>query len=233
MRAAWGSEPVNSIGLVEARAFLDEYRTSGASEALGFYDLYSDRAVIHTRVEGREHGLAFQGRAYKAWGRDLLQSRRAAPDASEFYDPTVEIRGRRLVIRAARYSLTRCFWDRSYQVGLEKEGPSYRIIDERLTFNPSAVCAAALSSNTPVMASGTTVAIRDPRFTTKGSSWRPLTQEEIAESALRLAQQAAAKYPAPAHGTPATPATVIATPATVLGARRVESPSDLWVTPQE
>jgi hypothetical protein len=230
---AWAGEAVDSVGLVEARAFLDEYHSSSAAQAPGFYDLYSDRAMIHARIDGRTQGIVFHGRAYKRWGRELAQSGRARPDASAFYEPTVERRGARLVIRAKRYSLTRCFWDPTYQMGLEKEGASYRIVDERLTTNPKGVCARVDPPAAPVMPmSGAAAPIRDPRLANR-TSWRPLSQDEIGESALRLAQQAAAKYPAPVQMAGVQPAmTPAVAPVRVFGARTAEHLSELWVTPE-
>jgi hypothetical protein len=138
--AAPASEPVRAVDIVESSAFLEGYRVASEAHSAEFYDLYSDRAVIHVHIQDHEQGVAFQGRAFKGWGRQLLQEGRAAPDGSIFHDATVEQRGNRLLIRAKRYSTTKCYWDVGYQVGIEREGSSYRIVDERLTTNPSAHC---------------------------------------------------------------------------------------------
>ena len=137
---ASAAEPVRSVDIVESSAFLEGYRAASEAQSADFYDLYSDRAVIHARIQDQSQGIAFQGRAFKAWGRQLLMEGRAALDGSIFRDATVEQRGRRLLIRAKRYSTTRCYWDPTYRVGIEREGLSYRIVDERLTTNPTAHC---------------------------------------------------------------------------------------------
>jgi hypothetical protein len=141
--SAVAAEPVSSLALVEAKTFLDQYRSASHAQSPQFYDLYSDRAVVHAHIQGQDKGVAFQGRAYKQWGRTLLQSGRAALDGSVFRDATVEQRGDRMVIHAKRYSTTRCYWDPTYLVGIEKEGAAYRIVEERLGTNPGARCGAS------------------------------------------------------------------------------------------
>ena len=138
--AAPATEPVRSVDIVEASAFLEGYRVASEAHSVDFYDLYSDRAVVHVRIQDHERGVAFQGRAFKAWGRQLLTEGRSTPDSSIFHEATVEQRGTRLLIRAKRYSTAKCYWDLSYQVGIEREGSSFRIVDERLTTQPTASC---------------------------------------------------------------------------------------------
>jgi len=232
-RASAG-EPVDSVAIVEARAFLDEYQTSSEAASPLFYDLYSDRAMIHARIEGQEQGIVFQGHAYKQWGRDLAASRRAAPDASEFREATVEERGGRLVIRAKRYSVTRCFWDLHYAVGIEREGVSYRIVDEHLTTNPTGVCAPGRSASDPmappVTASVAADAGRESMIVAQRPPWRPLSPDEIAESARRLARQSAARN-AGGVGNTAADVPLPARPAALTVA--TSPPETLWVMPTE
>lgn len=197
---ATAAEPVRSVEIMESSAFLEGYRTASAAQSADFYDLYSDRALIHVRVQGHAEGMAFQGRAFKTWGRELLRQGRAGPDGSVFHEPTVEQRGGRLLIRAKRYSTTRCYWDLNYQVGIEREGSTYRIVDERLTMQPTAQCAIdhvrsaspsvttllpTTFSSSPPVGSGQ---MTEPETT----RWHPLSQQELADKAMQLAQQMAA-----------------------------------------
>jgi hypothetical protein len=226
----FAAEPVDSAALIEARAFLDEYQTASAAHSASFYDLYSDRAAIHTRVQGKDEGIAFQGRAYKAWGRSLIESRRAVPDASEFHDATVEERGARLVVRAKRYSTLRCYWDLHYVVALEKEGTSYRIVEERLTTNPEGVCrdsgTVAARTFEPVTAPP---AVAGGSFPAPGPPpWRPLSEDQMTSSASQLAWEAVSRYPEAAR---TSPPEVSAGPIAAAGVR-VAEPSDLWVSPE-
>jgi hypothetical protein len=182
--------------------------------------------MIHARIEGKSELLLFQGRAYKDWGRTLLASHRAAPDASEFRGATVETHGTRLVIRAKRYSLAHCFWDLRYAVVLEKEGGSYRIVDERLTTQPDGVCASVVASlkQEPIApAFEGSVPTRPP---TELPAWHPLSQDELTEAALKLARETAARTQ------DLVPPDVPSNPGPI--ARGEVSPaSTLWVNPPE
>jgi hypothetical protein len=82
----------------------------------------------------------FDGRAFKRWGRELLEAGRISLDSSTFREATVQQRGSRLIIRAKRYSTTNCYWDDGYQMSIEREGASDRIIDERLAANLTSHC---------------------------------------------------------------------------------------------
>ena len=144
--STWAAQPVRSVDLVEASAFLERYREANSAQSTDFYDLYSDRAVVHARVQDRERGIAFQGRPFKAWGHQLLEEGKTALDGSIFGEATVEQRGNRLIIRAKRYSTRRCYRDSTYQVAIEREGTAYRIVDEYLTTNPAAQCGSTVSA---------------------------------------------------------------------------------------
>ena len=240
--SSWAAarEPVDSIGVVETTAFLEQYRSLGETQSLDFYDLYSDRASVHAHVEGQPKGLVFQGRAYKQWGRDLLRNGHALLDASVFRDATVEQRGSRLVVRAKRYSTVRCYWDSTYQVGIEKEGMSYRIVEERLTLNPGARCdarTAGIRAGTAADAPTTATTPNAAVATSDASgdaSWHPMSQDEIAAAALRIAQQTAAQYP-PFMQTTASPAIGVSSASadspSSKAERQKDPPSELWVTP--
>jgi hypothetical protein len=249
---ASAAEPVRSVEIVESSAFLEGYRAASEAQSADFYDLYSDRAVIHARIKNQSHGIAFQGRAFKAWGRQLLKDGGAALDGAIFRDVTVEQRGSRLLIRAKRYSTTRCYWDPNYQVGIEREGSSYRIVDERLTMNPTAHC---VPDHAVVNASGS-MTLPPPEFTlspTRGSvrpldssglaGWHPLSQQELSEKAMQLAQQiAAARTSLSRTQGAASPSLIGAAPLQAVSldrgpstasVGREDASSDLRVTPQE
>jgi hypothetical protein len=250
--AAPAAEAVRSVDIVESSAFLEGYRAASEAQSAEFYDLYSDRAVIHARVQDQGQGIAFQGRAFKAWGRQLLKEGRAALDGSIFRDATVEQRGIRLLIRAKRYSTTRCYWDPTYQLGIEREGPSYRIVDERLTTNPTAHCVpehavvnASESMTLPPREFSLSPAISsvrpfDPQST---ASWHPLSQQELADKAMQLAQQMAAARASLSRANGASsPSLIGAAPLrsvsldrgpSTASVGREDAPSDLRVTPQE
>lgn len=246
------AEPVRSVDIVESSAFLEGYRAASEAQGADFYDLYSDRSIVHVRIQDQAQGIAFQGRAFKAWGRQLLQSGRSALDGSIFREATVEQRGSRLLIRAKRYSTTKCYWDPTYQVGIEREGPSYRIVDERLSTNPTAHC---VPEHAVVSALGNTTApppeyplpptsnsVR-PLDSSGVASWHPLSQQELADQAMQLAQQMAAARASLSGTNGALPPSSIGISPRVAASSdsapsaeslvRTDASSDLRVTPQE
>jgi hypothetical protein len=247
---ASGAEPVRSTEIVESGVFLEGYRAASEAQSAEFYDLYSDRAVIHIRTQDQDRGIAFQGRAFKAWGRQLLKEGRGGLDGSIFRDATVEQRGNRLLIRAKRYSTTRCYWDLTYQVGIEREGLSYRVVDERLTTNPAARCGperiAADVSRTmtqpPSEFNLPPTLGRARPLDARSAEWRPVSQQELADKATRLAQQMASaraslSIPTDAAATAsvgaARPAISIEGGPSVASTARSDASSDLRITPTE
>jgi hypothetical protein len=226
----FAGEPVDSVGIVEAQAFLEEYQAASTAQSASFYDLYSDRAVIHARIQGKEQGMAFQGRAFKEWGRELIERHRAAPDASEFHEATVEERGVRLIVRAKRYSVKHCYWDLNYRVAIQKEGVSYRIVDEHLTTNPSGFCSDNRIAPAP-RATPITLSPNGQGALTRGQRplWRPLSQEELAQAALRLAAESTTRSVNSAHSA----AAVVQSPGSPGVVSVSAAPSALWVTPAD
>ena len=228
---AQAAGPVDALTLVEAQAFLDRYLSSSKAQSAAFFDLYSDRAVIWTRIEGAASGTRFVGSAYKSWGRTLVRERRAALDASVFHDARVEQRGARLLIRAQRYSSSRCYWDANYQVGIEPEGGAYRILEERLTTQPAAHCTPGAPASPPAPN-----ALRSPVLDPTAAAptagpppaWRARSADDIAVMALKLAQAAAAKTATP---NPTDARAVAPQGATSTAAAPPAIPSALWLTP--
>lgn len=234
-------KPIESNDLIESTAFLDTYRRTSDAQSPAFYDLYSDRAVIHLRTQAEEPAIAIAGRAFKAWGRELLQSGRTALDASVFHEATVEQRGNRLVLRAKRYSMTRCYWDLTYRVGIEREGNVYRIVDERLTSYPAARCKAGpsrsavqlgsplapINLNAPASAN-----VRAPT-TAAPPEWHPLSPDELSAKALQLAEQLEARQPATRAVGALTTARALPEHVAPAVARPTDAATNVRITPLE
>lgn len=134
---------VDSSSMEDAKAFLRQYAIYSAVPNGELLGLYSDRAVVRARAADQPTDNVFQGSAYKQWVRALVLSRKSVLDASVFKDATVERRAGRLVIRAKRYAMNRCYWDGNYLLGIEREAGQWRIVEERMTTQPQASCSAA------------------------------------------------------------------------------------------
>ena len=234
--AASAAPPVRSEQLAEASAFLQAYRTEAQAQSAAFYDLYSDRAVIHASILNHADSVAFAGHAFKAWGRQRLSEGQGVLEASVFHDITVEEHGNRLLIRAKRYSTTRCYWDASYQVLIARSGPVYQIVEEHLTNDPASRCAPAITPDmasqgvgTPAGVSADAVMVR--AIAPAEEPWHPLSQQELASQAMQLARSMPTPPPsaAAAAGESAPPdADAVAQPHAYLsqGPARVSSRLD-------
>jgi hypothetical protein len=214
--------PVDSLAIVDAKDFLERYRTLNSTQSPEFFDLYSDRAIVHAQVIGQTQGVSFQGRAYKQWARALLQRGRAGLDGSMFREATVEQRGTRLVLRAKRYSLAHCYWDVTARCDAA---------DSRVVSLGGGDDGAALGGNSPSL-------VRTDISPPSGG-YHPLTQQEIADTAWRLGQQITASKPAAIGPLPAD-SLVSAVPGNTYSVgvvpRTMRTPavrtSALWRTPE-
>lgn len=137
---------VDSVSIEEAKGVLNQYAAQSYLQSPQFVELYSDRATIRARVQGQPEQRTFQGRMYKQWVRASLQRGGSALDASQFKDVRLERRGKRLVIRANRYSANRCYWDQNYLLGLEREGGRWLIVDEWMQTQPQSQCSDATAA---------------------------------------------------------------------------------------
>ena len=139
----------------EARMFLLRYVGLTATSDVAALDMYRDDARI--RVSSWQGGREAQ--AGLAIGKGWKQQLRAGwfdgttrMEASSFQDATVTAQGPRLLIRAKRYSQTRCYWDNGYAVAIEPDkNGHYQIVEERVTFQRDAFCprASTLAAATP------------------------------------------------------------------------------------
>lgn len=140
----------------EARTFLLRYVGLTATSDVAALDMYRDDARIRVSAwqGGREvqNGLAV-GKGWKQQLRAGWFDGTTRMEASSFQDASVSVQGQRLVIRAKRYSQTRCYWDNGYAVAIEPDkNGHYQIVEERLSFQHEAYCASArtMATATPV-----------------------------------------------------------------------------------
>lgn len=152
--------PVNSSTIEDAKTFLRLYASFSAAQNPAIVDLYSDRATIRLRIGDQPSTNVYQGKLYKQGVSDFLPRKTLVLDASVFKDVVLERRAGRLLIRAKRYSLNRCYWDTGYRLGIEREGgQQYRIVEEIVTTRPKSTCSPEqLRTNAQVL-SGSAMAV--------------------------------------------------------------------------
>lgn len=128
----------------EARSFLLRYTGLTSTADVAALDMYRDdaRVRVATMVDGRETQAGIvDGKKWKDQLRAGWFGGTTKLEASTFQGATVERVGGRLLIRAQRYSQTRCYWDSSYAVAIEPDHVGqFKIVEERITFQRSAFC---------------------------------------------------------------------------------------------
>jgi hypothetical protein len=209
---------VDVQSLIDARDFLEGYRIADAGDA-PLFDLYSDHALVHIRVQGQPQAFSLQGRAFKQWRQEQARIGQPRLQGSVFQAARVERRGEKLLIRARRYSGTYCYWDEDYRVTIAKEGLNERIVDEHLTLQPTSHCQISPQVQAPNTALVTaSPSWNSPSTPNAAVPWRPLSHDEIAAMAIRMARDTAAKtrasaqVGAPSSAAPASPDTKPSTP---------------------
>ena len=97
--------PVDSLSIVDATDFLERYRLLNSTENSQFYDLYSDRALIHAQVARPDSARSRRRAIPPASRRTCREARRPRlrPKAGRFADASRQLRRRRgRIARGAR-----------------------------------------------------------------------------------------------------------------------------------
>jgi hypothetical protein len=208
----------------EARMFLLRYVGLTTTSDVAALDMYRDDARI--RVSSWQGGREAQ--AGLAIGKGWKQQLRAGwfdgttrMEASSFQDATVIAQGARLLIRAKRYSQTRCYWDNGYAVAIEPDkNGHYQIVEERLTFQRDAFCpktATVATAAPPVPAARPAIAAAaytPSTFPQTHSVARPIAQP----SNVVPSGQGLPRLPAPMGATPGRAGAPSPSPAALPGA---------------
>jgi hypothetical protein len=127
--------------------FLLRYVGLTSTADVAALDMYRDdaRVRVAAMIDGRTtQPGTIDGKQWKQQLRAGWFDGTTRLEASSFAGATVETEGSRLLIRARRYSHTRCYWDNSYAVTIEPDRTGQlQIVEERITFQRSAVCPSA------------------------------------------------------------------------------------------
>ena len=129
----------------EARIYLLRYVGLTSTADVAAVDLYRDDAHVRiaTMVDGREtRASVVDGKRWKQQLRAGWFDGSTRLEASSFEGASVTTEGNRLLIRARRYSHTRCYWDNSYAVAIEPDrAGQLHIVEERINFERSTLCS--------------------------------------------------------------------------------------------
>lgn len=153
---------VEQSAVQDAKAFLQRMSALAQIYSLDVLSLYADEAVIHAKaVDARADAkpLNIKGSHWKSLLREAIEQGVPHIEVSNFHRARVEQIGERLVVRAQRYSTTRCYWDNNYQLVLVRQSAgAFKIVEETLGTRRDATCRvqaavpAHLPSITPMVA---------------------------------------------------------------------------------
>lgn len=130
--------------LEEAKDFLKkhlQYYNTGNIELAKLYNNDAEINLTITKQNNQTINTVMRGQAWIQRLRDAWGSGRAANEALELHNVTINGDGQNLDITAQRYSKTRCYWDNNYKLAITKNSfPSYRIIKETALINHNNLC---------------------------------------------------------------------------------------------
>lgn len=132
------------LASTDARAFFDRYVALESSYDASLADLYADDArITSTRRfrNGSSRTLEMTGRQWKSLIVAALPVARAQGDRSDYTNVRVETLGERIRIRADRYAVRKCYWDRGYSMVIARHGDGdIKILEEDAEMQPDAAC---------------------------------------------------------------------------------------------
>lgn len=137
----------------QARRFLLRYVGLTATADVAALDMYRDDARVMVTVweQGREVQRAVTtGKSWKAQLRRGWFDGTSRMEAVSFEGASVSVNNSQLVIKARRYSQTRCYWDSNYTATIEPDSRGiYSITAESLTFRRDTACQTASPDFSP------------------------------------------------------------------------------------
>src|SRR5262245_55835685 len=124
--------PAQALDLPEARRFFDRYVALGQAFDPEVAALYADEAAIKARrryPNGHERVLELDGIQWKALVKNAIPLAKAQNDRSEYRNVKLEIVGDTVRIRADRYVVRKCYWDRGYAMVVKQSGKDLQIVE--------------------------------------------------------------------------------------------------------
>jgi hypothetical protein len=129
----------------EARRFFERYVALGDAYDVAIAELYLDTSRITSLRRGpvasQDRMLEIDGARWRGMVRAAMPVARARGDRSEFRNVRMEPAGEQVRVRAERYAVVKCYWDRAYSM-LIGRGPDggLRIVAEHFETQPGSDC---------------------------------------------------------------------------------------------
>jgi hypothetical protein len=133
-----------SISPEEGKRFFERYVRLGDAYDTAVADLYLDTSRI-TSVRRYPTGIyrtiEIPGHEWRATIRNAMPMARAKGDRSEFKNVRVDVDGRLMRVRADRYPVLKCYWDRGYFMLIARQPDrSLKIVEEYFETQPQSAC---------------------------------------------------------------------------------------------
>jgi hypothetical protein len=128
------SSAASPVSPEEGRQFFERYIALDGAFDPEFVTLYSDDTRVRfTRhlPTGQAQEIVVDGAQWKNLLIKLLALAKARNDRSEYRDPRYDREGDKLRIRADRYSLRKCYWDKRFYILLTRRPNGAVYIEEQ------------------------------------------------------------------------------------------------------
>ena len=133
----------HALDLQEGRRFFDRYISLGNSYNPSLATLYADSAAIKTirrYPTGQIRSLELTGTQWKTLLQKAMPLAKAQGDRSEFKNVRLEAVGDDIRVKADRYSVRKCYWDRGYYMLVRRTAAGLRIVEEYSETQPESAC---------------------------------------------------------------------------------------------
>ena len=136
-------ETSHALDLQEGRRFFDRYIALGNSYNPSLATLYADSAAIKTTRRyptGQIRSLELTGTQWKTLLQKAMPLAKAQGDRSEFKNVRFEAIGDDIRVKADRYSVRKCYWDRAYYMVVRRTAAGLQIVEEYSETRPESAC---------------------------------------------------------------------------------------------
>ncbi|HET9880135.1 MAG TPA: hypothetical protein VFS81_00135 [Candidatus Binatia bacterium] len=133
----------HAVDLQEGQRFFDRYVALGNSYNPSIATLYADSAAIKTTRRyptGQIRSLELTGAQWKDLIQKAMPLAKAQGDRSEFKNARFEAVGDDIRVKADRYSVRKCYWDRGYYMVIRRTAAGLQIVEEYSETQPESAC---------------------------------------------------------------------------------------------
>jgi hypothetical protein len=133
----------HALDVQEGQRFFARYVALGNSYNPSIGTLYADSAAIKTTRRyptGQIRSLELTGAQWKTLLQRVLPLAKAQGDRSEFKNVRFEAVGDDIRVKAHRYSVRKCYWDRGYYMVIQRTAAGLQIVEEYSETQPESAC---------------------------------------------------------------------------------------------